>query len=245
VRRLYAPTLVALAWATMVLPARADSVNLSGNVAASTSGLGDFTGTLTYTDTNASSATLTIQLTNTSPLANGGYITGFVFNNPSDAITGINFSSTNPNFDLLSGPFNVNGTSGVPFGQFDIGTSTGGSFEGPGNPTGGIAVGNSATFTFDLTGTGLDALDAMSFVDTLSTGTGSGGGDYQFMVVRFTGFNNGGSDKVPANGTPGGPAPGPTPGPTVPGPASWLLGCVGFGLVYLPTRLRRRITPAV
>lgn len=239
-RRFHALTLVALAWAAVALPARADWVNLGANTAdaASQPPLGHFTGTMTYTDINATSATLTIQLTNTSPPANGGFITGFVFNNPGNAISGVtSFSSTNSNFGLISGPITVNGVNGAPFGQFDVGASTGGSFEGQGSPNGGIAVGSSATFTFDLTGSGLDTLNVMSFVDTLSTGTGAGQG-YQFMVVRFRGFNNGGSDKVPANWTPPGPNPGPTPGPTVPVPPTVLLGALGFSLAFLP-RLRR------
>ena len=40
--------------------------------------LGRFTGEVTYTATSDTKATLSVKLTNTSPQANGGYLTGFV-----------------------------------------------------------------------------------------------------------------------------------------------------------------------
>ena len=56
--------------------------------------LGSFVGDISYNPTNAE---LTVELTNTSPVDNGGYLTAFAFNNPSDSITsitGVSLSST-------------------------------------------------------------------------------------------------------------------------------------------------------
>jgi hypothetical protein len=217
----------------MGLSSPAPAITITGNTANSTGNLGNFTANFVYNAVSNASATLTVDLTNTSPAANGGFITAFVFNNPGNQITNVTAGSpfTAP-FGVDGGPnFNNNSINGAPFGQFDIGSSTGGSFEGGGNPNGGIAVGNTGHFVFNLTGTNLLSLNEQSFVNTLSVGPGDGQGD-QFFVVRFRGFNNGGSDKVP--GQPGG-------GGGVPEPASivlWSLsfvGLAGYGM------LRRRL----
>jgi hypothetical protein len=161
--------------------------------------LGQFQGTMTYSAANANQATLVIELTNTTPVHLGGYITAFVFNNPNDWITSVtSFSSTDPDFKLIVGsPALNNGINGAPFGKFDVGTSLGNDFQGSGGaPQPGIGVGQSASFTFAFAGNYLDQLTAASFLETLSEGTGAGQG-YEAFVVRFKGFANGGSDKVP------------------------------------------------
>ena len=136
---------------------------------ASESGLGSFTGSIVVTDNTATAATITVMLTNTSPVANGGYITAFAFNDPGTAgggdITGVSsFTATDPDgggsgvaFTLLGGPTFSDSINASPFGSFYIGASLpGGDFQGGGgNPNQGIGVGESATFTFNVTGTGL------------------------------------------------------------------------------------------
>lgn len=221
--------LAAFACATLALagvsPARAGLI-ITGDTANSESGLGDFSGSITYSAADASNATLVVILTNTSPLANGGFLTAFVLNNPGDLITGIGLTSTSATFDTLL--FSNDNVNGSPFGQFDFGATTQGSFNGGGPPSNGLGVGASATFTFALTGSSLDTLDESSFQNTLSVPPGAGQG-VQFFAARFRGFEDGGSDKVPAMVT------------AIPEPASIVMLAVAgvpAGLVVL--RRRRR-----
>lgn len=217
----------ALALAALMMamaPASAAPIHIAGDTANSTSGLGNFTATLTYSASDASNATLIVSLTNTTPSA-GGYITAFVLNNPGNAITGI--TQGDPDLNVLGGPTFQNSVNGGPFGQFDFGVSTGGSFEGGGPPSDGLAVGDTGSVTFTLTGTGLDLLNEHSFVNELSVGPGDGEG-HKFMVVRFRGMEDEGSDKVP--------------GQTVrdtPEPSTLLLTMVGLGAM-VPLWRRRR-----
>ncbi len=154
---------------------------------------GDYTGSLTYAPSSSTSAMLTISLTNTSPVANGGYLTAFVFNNPDDTkITG--FSMTpNPNWYYF---FNNDNLAAHPYVYFDFGVglvNAANFFESGANHTNGIPTGisNSDTFIFNLSGTGLNTIDEMSFAHALSS-EGN-----EFFVARFVAFENGESDKVP------------------------------------------------
>ncbi len=153
---------------------------------------GDYSGKLTYTAFSATSAKLEVYLKNESPVSNGGYLTAFIFNNPLNDIKNVSLTSTNSNFSLMGGSTFNNSISGVPYGNFDIGASTGGSFEGGGDPKKGLAVGQSGTFTFNFTGVNLNTLNENSFVNTFSSGN-------EFFVARLRGFNNGMSDKTPAD----------------------------------------------
>ncbi|MEJ7640277.1 MAG: hypothetical protein WKF75_20505 [Singulisphaera sp.] len=148
-------------------------------------------------------------LINTSPATNGGYITAFVLNDLGTASGGdinnvASFTATDPDgagsgqpFALLSGSTSSISIKASPFGVFDIGASlSGGDFYGGGgSPSQGIGVGESATFTFNVTGTNLLNLSQASLEAALSDGLG---GRNSFFVVRFRGFQNDGSDKVPA-----------------------------------------------
>jgi len=169
-----------------------------GDIANSTEGLGNFEAELIYNPASSTNAAIEINLKNTSPEENGGYITAFLLNNPLNSITGIpSWTTTDSDFNRL---FVNDGLKGAPYGYFDFGASLGtnvnSEFADGGNPAQGIAVGDTETFTFNLVGTGLDGLTEDSFVNALSQGTGAGY-EGQFFAVRFRGFENDGSDKVP------------------------------------------------
>lgn len=172
------------------------AIAISGGGAGSESGLGFFTGSLDYVATNATTASLTVNLKNTSPAANGGYLTGFAFNLPSGPTFALAFYPPVGDFDSISGSVTSHAVNASPFGQFNIAISTGSPFNGGGPPSAGLAVSQSATFVINFFGTGLNTINTQSFLNELSEGSGAGQG-YKSFVVRFRGFENDGSDKVP------------------------------------------------
>lgn len=200
------------------------TVNISGNMAGSTEGLGNFAGILQYfyNDADATIGQLVVDLTNTTP-AGGGYLTGFLMNNPGaiTSITGVSF----PNATWQQLGLSNNGESGNPFGDFDFGAALGGDFLGGGSPNAGIPVGSTYNFTFNFSGALLNGLTTQSFVNALSTDPPSAYGP-EFFLARFKGITIGaGSDKVP--------------GVVVPIPGSLLL--LGSGLLGL-MGIRRKLS---
>jgi len=170
--------------------ASADIINIVADTNNSTEGLGDFSGTLQYDYQMGDMGLLTLIINNTSDEANGGWITGIIFNFAS--------SDENATADLADAtyPFdNAPGQSGVPFGDpYMGGAALGGEWLDGGDPRLGIGVDESGTFIFDITATDAGLLTAGSFLQ----------GPYDFnFLVRFRGFENGGSDKVPALPAPG------------------------------------------
>ena len=209
----------------LVCPTSSQALTILGDETISTTGLGDFEGEFTYSFSGETSATLSVELTNTTPLpAAEAYIAGFVFNNPG-SITGVSFSDTY--FQLLGATSFNNNVSGSPFGDFDIGAALGGDFLGGGSPNNGIPIGSTKTFSFGLTGTGLHLLTEQSFVNELSYF--DNGGPRQFFLVRIKGIKDvagldlgEGSDKVPATTDGNG---------VIPEPATMIL--LGSGLLGL------------
>ncbi len=200
---------------------------------------GSYSANITYSATDDTSGSLSIVLENTSPTGNKGYITAFVFNNPDDWITSATLSSSNANFGILG--LSNDGINAQPYGYFDLGASTGGSFEGSGKPQKGIAAGDSASFTFGLQGSHMNSLTVGSFLQTLPSSGKSKSKEHgdddddeededeeqedeqqgASFVVRFRGFEDESSDKVPLT--------------TVPEPAAvavWGLGLAAIGLVW-------------
>jgi hypothetical protein len=170
------------------------SVTIASDTGASESGLGAYVATLDYDSTTFK---LTIDIENTSPAANTGFLTAFVLNSPTTDITGVTLSSAPANFGLLG--LATDGVNGQPFGYFDFGASTGGGFQGGGDPKDGLGVGASGSFVFSFTGSNLGSLTTQDFIDAYSKLKNEDGEkDAQFFVARFRGFKNGGSDKVPA-----------------------------------------------
>jgi hypothetical protein len=179
---------LSLALLTGSLNANAQVVNIASQLGLE--GLGVFTGSLNYSFSSATAATLIVNITNSNATAAGGKLTAIAFNNPGNKITGVTVSSTLSTMKTRLGHSAYNNNiSASPWGSFDIGVGVGSSWLSGGSPNGGIQRGNSATFTFNLTGTGLNTLTTNSFITTTNS-TG------QFFAARFRGFNNGGSDKV-------------------------------------------------
>jgi hypothetical protein len=218
-------TAAATLFVAAAAPARSafgGTVFIASNTDASTEGLGAFTGSISYDDVS----TLTIKLTNTTPVGSG-FITGFVFNIAGDALATLSPNPTGSFSDLrtsgASNPLEAN-----PFGTFEAGAGLGSNgnlkFLGGGSPNDGIAVGSEQTFTFNVTGTDATSLRVIDFLSEMSSGNQNNEASF---VVRFRGIDaRAGSDKVPAT------AAVPLP------PAAWsgilTLGFAGF------TALKRR-----
>lgn len=214
--------------------ARADLINIADNELP-----GQFTGTVEVTNQTSSSALIRVTLTNTSPFSNGGFLTGFAFNDPNTTSKGnigtvtsyqqVYVPSTGQNFTLLGAPTYSNTVSTSPYGLFDIGAAVGGDWLGGGTPSQGLAVGETGTFSFLVSGTGLNNLSAANLLTAMSSNGTAG------FVVRFRGFNDGSSDKDVAGVVVKPPVNNPVPAP----PA---LVLAGIGFVALIGRARRKPT---
>ncbi|MBX3380164.1 MAG: hypothetical protein KF805_08705 [Phycisphaeraceae bacterium] len=158
-------------------------ISIGGLSSSSTEHLGLFTGSLNYTFQSGTTGLLQVTLTNTSPVAGGGFLTGFVFNIASadSQASATLTSASNSAFK------NAPSQNAAPFGTFKAGAALGANWSGGGSPNGGIAVGSTANFTFTVSASDASALTSSSFA------AASGGDDF---AVRFKGFANGGSDKV-------------------------------------------------
>ncbi len=198
--------------------AQADSISIFSDESNSTSQLGSFEGSISYEyDAGGDVGLLSISLTNTSDPDFGGYITGFLFNVAGEDPT--------PTATLTSGtyPFKTalgNGLNGQPYGNpFDGGAALEGEFMGGGSPTDGIAVGDTGIFDLVINSADAAFLTAINFIE---------GGRYEFnFIVRFRGFNNGDSDKVPG-------------AVIIPLPPAVAMGGFGLMAMFGVRRIRRR-----
>jgi hypothetical protein len=154
------------------------------------SDLGSFTGTMDWRPPAVASVDgcgeLVISLTNTSPEANGGYLTGLAVN----FIAGLTVTF-NADPVQLPGWVGFNSQTCSPWGVFDAGAALGGDWSGGGDPNQGIPVGQTRSFSFSVCGD--PTLLASLGVEELFRE-----GDHYAFAARFKGFVNGGSDKVPA-----------------------------------------------
>jgi hypothetical protein len=235
-------------------PARAEfvadsSVSIAGSPA--TSGPGYLTGTVAVDNISTTQAVIQITLTNTSPVANGGFITGFAFNDPNSSSKG-NISTVSgftqsyappgappPNtMQLIGGPSYNNSISGASFGSFDLGAAVGGNLLGGGAPQPGIEVGQTGTFEFTVTGSHLNNLTAQGIMSALSHHPKGGGP--AALLVRFRGFKDGDSDKVVAGVVKPPPPPPPPPPGVIPAPPSAVLAGLALGTCLLGRLTRRR-----
>jgi len=187
------------------------TVDLVGDPSASSEMTGsNFSGSLSFDDaTNV----LTVDLLNTTPVAVGGFLTAFAFNAPASAT--VTFGSTSlPSFGTF-----FDGPSTVPFTGFEYGVGIGDPYNGGGTPSNGLAIGSSASWTFNVSGGSFSALDFLT--------AGAGSTEAPFLT-RFRGLTNGGSDKVPG-----------VPVTAVPEPETYALMLAGLGMLAFMTRRRR------
>lgn len=172
----------------------------------------NFSGSLSFNDaTNI----LTIDLMNTTPVAVGGFLTAFAFNAP-DAATVTFASTTLATFNQF---FTTPNTS--PFNGLEYGVGVGDNYNGGGSPMDGLQIGDSATWTFNVSGGTFAATDFFTAGDE-DRAVG--------FLTRFRGLADGGSDKVPG-------VPTMTP---IPEPQTYALMLAGLGLVGFMARRRRR-----
>lgn len=194
--------------------AQADVVSIQGVVSASAEQTGaTYSGSLEYNFISGSTGELKVSLTNDTPAAVGGFLTGFLFR--AAGISAASLTSANPvSFE------NTGVDSGSPFGTFDGGAALGGSFLGGGSPSAGMGIGENGLFVFSITSASASTISAGDFLGTLNE---------PGFLVRFRGLEDGGSDKVPG---------GPGTDVVVPLPSAGVLA--GAGLLALGVRRRRR-----
>ena len=138
-----------------------------------------YQGSMQWSYTSGSAATITIQLTNTSSVAS--YLSAFVVGmaNPSFVVTQ---TSASTGFSQLTG----NGLKATPFGDFDWGSASTSSFNGGGSgASSGLAQGQSGTWTFSVSG------NAASLAAVNSAAVFNGANDWDF-VAHIKGIQSGG-----------------------------------------------------
>lgn len=146
---------------------------------------GGFVGTLEYDWVDGGESLLTITLENTSQF--DGRLVALAFND--DVANDWAFDGSISNglsnaWQGLAGPISTS-----PFGDRDFGASVTDSWLGGGSPNAGLAAGETGTWVFrSANASDRSALDFFTQAD---------------LVVRFRGFSNDASDKLPSTTVPG------------------------------------------
>ena len=226
--------------------AQADTINFLGNGGVASTPV-SYSGKIDVTAAGSgTSATINVTLKNTTTTggaATYGFITGFGLNIPNLNVTSATGTSNDPDFKLLTAAANTTSLQG---GEFDFAFSTNASqlhtvaFT---EIAKGIGSNQTATFTINLTGTGLGSLTALQIINELSASPGVP------LSVRFrstnTSYYQGGNspdgDKVPYTSYTCPPPPRPG---AVPAPAGLLLGIIGVGCL-LGRSARRKTAAAI
>jgi hypothetical protein len=188
-----------------------------------------------------------ITLTNTATAASGLHLDSVAFNLPGGASVS---SVTLTKSAGLSSSWQVNGgppaggnfsndISTGPFGNLDVGAGIGSTWHTSGTATNGLKPGNTTgstgTFTFDLVGTGLNAITADALLAALSDSGVAG------LAVRYrTSDPNHPGDKVLAKKAFTPPPPPPPPPGVVPAPPAVILALAGVGCLLGRGAFRRK-----
>lgn len=167
---------------SLVASAEAGVVNFVMNsntgVGSGASYGGAFQGTVQWSYTSGSAATVTLSLTNTSSVTSN--LAAFAVGRADSSMTFSQVSAPT-NFAQLTG----NGLKATPFGDFDWSSASTGSFNGGGS-TMGLAQGQSGTWVFSVSGTSA----ALASVSTPAVFNGVNDWDF---VVHIKGMTSGSS----------------------------------------------------
>ena len=203
-----ASILVAFSANGEALAGSVSTIDFISDAANSTEQLGSYTGSINY-DT---SGLLDISLTNTSSPANGGFITRFMFNAPNRVVARLTSTTSSAPFHLQPRP------RMRPFGSFDYGVTLRNRYNRL-----GIAQGTTESFQFAIYSPQAPTFSAIDFMSDFSYCTNKPA----LFMARFKGFDDGGSDKVPATVT------------AVPTPSAVLAGIVLLSGLALRRRRAR------
>ena len=202
------------------LTAAADTINAEGIYLVGGGNHWSYTGVISYATDSPTSATVTVDLTNTSTTAASSYLTGFYLHIPGNRDAAVSLAANANGFHSLGAPsFNA---SLSPFGGLNL---IAGSLFGTRNGDRlhqGLAPGATGTFTFTITEGGFDTSAALGYPRALFSQVGAGGGNMDF-IARFSGSE--GNLLVPGGEQPLVPIP-----PTALLLGSGLLGLAGFRL---------------
>jgi PEP-CTERM motif len=179
---MYKWTTVAALASAILAPATSSAAPLFGDCSGQLENLGECEKAVEY---NTTTNILTIILKNTSPDANGGFLTADAFNLPGAIqVTAFTGDPDFPAFTLSPSPLPSAGgvidVNPFPSREFLI-SATDGQWLGGGDPNDGIPVGALATFALTLSADISDT-DVVSIIGS--------------EAIRFRGFEDGGSDKT-------------------------------------------------
>lgn len=188
-------------------------VTTDNAMSSNSTSYGIASGSLSWMSVGGGNYSLTLTLTNESTV--GGFLTAIAFDAPSSAgSSGFVFENA-PGSGLSNAWDNLSSVNTAPFGSRDYGASVTNQWLGGGAPTSGLAAGDTGIWTWS----GFVGNDHLTGADFIAD---------QNFLLRFRGFDNGASDKVPLRMLP--------PDDVVPGIAG-IPVLLGVGLIG---RRRRR-----
>lgn len=189
-------------------------VDSASGVGSGTSYGAAYQGTIAWSYTSGSTATIAVNLTNTSSVVS--YLFAFVVGMQDSSFV-VTQTSAPSQFSQLTG----NGLKATPFGDFDWGSSATGSFNGGGGGNAGLAQGASGSWTFSVSG----AAASLAAVNSASVFNGANQWDFVAHLKGITSGSGTVSEKLTSN----------LMGAAMPGPGALAL----LALAGVMTRRRR------